>query len=109
MDEEYAYTSSESAAQVILALACLKLDAVDAGFAAESKSIFSTLEKNYRVKGGGYAHLKNGDANAMASYQIMEAYEAYRRFKASEEGYWDMNSLKPSTPETLSTPETPIS
>ena len=95
MDEEYAYTSSESAAQVILALACLKLDAVDAGFAAESKGIFSTLEKNYRVKDGGYAHLKNGAANAMASYQIMEAYEAYRRFKASEEGYWDMNSLKP--------------
>ena len=87
MDEEYAYTSSESAAQVILALACLKLDAVDAGFAAESKGIFSTLEKNYRVKDGGYAHLKNGAANAMASYQIMEAYEAYRRFKASEEGY----------------------
>lgn len=107
MDEEYAYTSSESAAQVILALACLKLDAVDAGFAAESKSIFSTLEKNYCVKGGGYAHLKNGAANAMASYQIMEAYEAYRRFKASEEGYWDMNSLKPSTPETPSTTETP--
>ena len=107
MDEEYAYTSSESAAQVILALACLKLDAVDAGFAAESKSIFSTLEKNYRVKDGGYAHLKNGVANAMASYQIMEAYEAYRRFKASEEGYWDMNSLKPSTPETPSTPEMP--
>ena len=107
MDEEYAYTSSESAAQVILALACLKLDAVDAGFAAESKSIFSTLEKNYCVKGGGYAHLKNGAANAMASYQIMEAYEAYRRFKASEEGYWDMNSLKPSIPETPSTPETP--
>ena len=107
MDEEYAYTSSESAAQIILALACLKLDAVDAGFAAESKSIFSTLEKNYRVKDGGYAHLKNGAANAMASYQIMEAYEAYRRFKASEEGYWDMNSLKPSTPETPSTPEIP--
>ncbi len=107
MDEEYAYTSSESAAQVILALACLKLDAVDAGFAAESKSIFSTLEKNYCVKDGGYAHLKNGAANAMASYQIMEAYEAYRRFKASEEGYWDMNSLKPSTPETPNTPETP--
>ena len=107
MDEEYAYTSSESAAQVILALACLKLDAVDAGFAAESKSIFSTLEKNYRVKDGGYAHLKNGAANAMASYQIMEAYEAYRRFKASEEGYWDMNSLKPSTPETPPTSETP--
>ena len=107
MDEEYAYTSSESAAQVILALACLKLDAVDAGFAAESKSIFSTLEKNYCVKGGGYAHLKYGAANAMASYQIMEAYEAYRRFKASEEGYWDMNSLKPSTPEPPSTPETP--
>ena len=107
MDEEYAYTSPESAAQVILALACLKLDAVDAGFAAESKGIFSTLEKNYRVKDGGYAHLKNGVANAMASYQIMEAYEAYRRFKASEEGYWDMNSLKPSTPETPSTTETP--
>ena len=99
LDDEYGYTSSETTAQVIMALACLKLDPIENGFATEYEGIISTLEKNYAVKTGGYSHDKNGAVNAMASYQTMEAYEAYRRFKASEEGYWDMRSLQPSKPD----------
>ena len=99
MDESYGYTSSETAAQVIMALACLKLDPIEAGFATETAGVITALDSTYRVADGGYAHAKGGAANAMASYQTMEAFESYRRYKAGEEGYWNMDSLQPSNPD----------
>ena len=103
MDENYGYTSSETAAQVIMALACLKLDPIKAGFATETTGVITALDSTYRVASGGYAHMKGGAVNAMASYQTMEAFEAYRRYKAGEEGYWNMDSLQPAKDEQVET------
>lgn len=94
MTADYGYSTAESAAQVILALASLKLDPIEAGFASENASVLSKLQEDYAVTTGGYAHDKTGKVNAMATYQTMEALEAYRRYKASEEGYWNMQHQK---------------
>ena len=104
MDSDYGFSSSETAAQVLLALASLKMDPVANGFGTEYAHIVSTLDKYYAVAAGGFAHVKDGAVNAMATYQTMEGLEAYRRFKASESSYWDMTDVKPSKPEN---PENP--
>ena len=103
MAADYSYTSAETAAQVILALASLKLDPVKAGFATEDNGVIQALEKNYAVADGGYSHVKNGAVNAMATYQTLEAYEAYRRYAAAEDSYWDMSALYPCKHEKLET------
>ena len=105
MDTEYGFTTAESAAQVLLALASMKMDPATNGFGTEYTHIVSTLDKYYAVAAGGFAHVKNGYANAVATYQTMEGLEAYRRFKASEAGYWDMTDVKPSKPEEPEQPK----
>lgn len=95
----YGYNSIEAEAQVILALSVLKIDPVEAGFGTEYRNIFSHLEDTYAAEGGGFKHAANDtEANNMATLQVLQGLEAYRRYAASEESYWDMSSVEPYEP-----------
>ncbi len=79
-----------STAQVLLALATLGIDVTDsAGGFGESvqENILTALEEYKSADGNGYIY--NSSVSGVATYQIMQAYDAYR--KAQKEGlhYWD--------------------
>lgn len=86
----YGYNTSEAQAQVIIALAALELDPLENGFGTKYRNIFSSLEDSYRAAGGGFSHLAGEEADNMASLQVLQALEAYRRYTAGEKSFWDM-------------------
>lgn len=81
--------NSNSTAQVLLTLAVLGVDVTDStnGFGTAYDNIITRLE-DYRTA-DGFAFTLGGKTNAMATYQVMQAFDAYR--KAQDEGisYWD--------------------
>ncbi|AFA49791.1 Ig-like domain-containing protein [Acetobacterium woodii] len=83
--------TSESTAQVILALTALGIDPeTDARFIKNDHWVISDL-MTYYVDGGGFMHIKTGGTgngggepgtlNGMASYQAMQAMISYNRMK----------------------------
>ncbi|MDD6882062.1 MAG: NPXTG-anchored protein [Firmicutes bacterium] len=87
----YGYGTAESNAQVILALATLNMDAVESGFGTKYENIFSHLIKNYSTEGYGFRHdTTKNEANNMATIQVLQSLEAYRRYMEEEPSYWDL-------------------
>lgn len=83
--------TSESTAQVVLALTALGIDpATDARFIKNDHWVISDL-MTYYIDGGGFMHIKTGGTgngggepgtlNGMASYQAMQAMISYNRLK----------------------------
>lgn len=85
----YDYGDSNATAQVLLALAVLGIDVTDStnGFGTAYDNIISRLE-DFRTA-DGFAYTLGGKTNMIATYQIMQSFDAYR--KAMDEGiaYWD--------------------
>ena len=85
--------SSESAAQVIIALCALGIDpATDARFVKRGGSVLDALLR-FAKPDGGFAHtLKKGadGSNAMAGEQALGALTAYMRFKDGLHSLYDL-------------------
>lgn len=87
----YGYGTAEGDAQVILALATLKMDVVESGFGTKYENLFSHLIENYAVEGYGFRHdTTKNEANNMATIQVLQSLEAYRRYLEEEPSYWDL-------------------
>lgn len=80
MNAEYAYVSSSTGAQVLLALAALKLDVNQAGFGNEYRNLVSAL----------YEALEAQEGVSYDALQIYQGFEAYRRYIDGEAAYWDL-------------------
>ncbi|CAK4826390.1 unnamed protein product [Aphanomyces euteiches] len=65
---------SESASQVIIALASLGMDPAGPAF-TKTKNVLDALD-SYRQKDGGYAHSAGASSNAMSSEQALQALVA---------------------------------
>ena len=87
-DYDYA-DNSNSTAQVLLALAALKIDvtAPDNGFGGAYYNIITALEAYRNADGNGY--LYEDKVNSMATVQVMQAYDAYRKAHKESISYWD--------------------
>ena len=90
ISSDYNYLDNvNTTAQVLLAVATLKIDVTDSNneFGDEFDNIITALEGYRNTEGNGYLYEDN--TNAMATVQVMQAYDAYR--KAHKEGitYWD--------------------
>jgi len=90
ISSDYNYLDNvNTTAQVLLAVATLKIDVTDSNneFGDETDNIITALEVYRNTEGNGYLYEDN--TNAMATVQVMQAYDAYR--KAHKEGitYWD--------------------
>lgn len=83
MNAEYAYVSSSTGAQVLLALAVLKLDVNQAGFGNEYRNLVSAL----------YESLMSQPGVSYDNLQIYQAFEAYRRYIDGEAFYWDLSGV----------------
>ena len=94
--------SSESNAQVIVALAAWGIDAdTDSRFVKNEHSALEALLSYYVADGKGFAHVlesgggyTGGEVNGMATDQAAYALVAYDRFKAGKTALYDMSDVK---------------
>ena len=86
--------SSESAAQVLVALCAMKIDPLnDSRFIKSNHSVLDAL-CSYYVTGGGFKHTASGERNAMATEQCYYALAAYFRMKNGQNFLYDMTDVK---------------
>ena len=93
-------------AQVLLALASLGIDVTDPanGFGnSAEENIITALEAYRNTDGNGY--LYESSLNTMATYQIMQAYDAYRKAHKDGVSYWDFGT-DGQIYDDIATPET---
>lgn len=92
-----AAASSESCAQVIVALTALGIDPVtDSRFTKNGKTVLDAL-CTFAVEGGGFRHTASGERNGMATEQAYYALVAYYRFVNGQTRLYDMTDTKNST------------
>ena len=85
--------SSESCAQVIVALTKLGIDpSADARFVKNGHSVLDALLGFY-VEGGGFEHVAGGGVNGMASEQGYYALASYSRMLADKTSLYDMSDV----------------
>lgn len=95
--------SSESTAQVIIALSSLGIDAAsNAQFLQNGYSPLSNL-LTYATQDGGFAHISGGAADTTAAQQALEALTAYQRFEKGTNSLYDLRDVQARTLSSLST------
>ncbi|MGN0998998.1 MAG: Ig-like domain-containing protein [Faecousia sp.] len=102
------YASSESTAQVIVALTALGINPeTDARFIKNGYSAMDALCA-YAVDGGGFRHLVDGEWNGMATEQGYYALAAYFRFLSGKTSLYDMSdvTIRENIPAEPETPDT---
>ena len=108
MDRNCDFGTSETIAQVIIALGCLDQDPLDPanGFVRSSARDLVTALCAYRMDDGGFRHLmaENKSQN-MSTLQALMAFESYRRVKAGQPNLYDMTEK--TDPEKPTEPSEP--
>ena len=90
--------SSESCAQVVVALASLGIDpASDERFVKEGGSVLDALCA-FAVPGGGFKHVADGEVNGMATEQGFYALVAYERLLSGKTSLFDMSDVASAVP-----------
>ena len=100
MQDDFGYGTSETTAQVLLALTCLGIDPTssEVGFGTANFNMITNLMQ-YQKEDGGFAHLANlNKSNEMATVQTMEALDAYAGTKKE---YWNPYGLKQTVMVTV--------
>lgn len=103
--------TSESAAQVIVALTALGINpAADSRFIKNGVNAVDGLCSFY-VDGGGFRHIASGDLDGMATEQSYYALAAYYRLLAGQTSLYDMSDVTitpaPVTPDQPTNPDKP--
>lgn len=105
----YGSETSESAAQVIVALTALGIDpTTDSRFIRNGNSVLDALLAYY-VDGGGFRHIATGNRDGMATEQGYYALTAYARLLAGKTSLYDMSdvTIVPEEPENPDVPSVP--
>lgn len=92
LSETYGYSSVETDAQVLLALAILQIDVTNPsnGFGNSTSNLLTHL-LNYKMEdASGFCHALGGTVNLMASTQATEALLAYKTFLNGEKSFWNL-------------------
>ena len=102
--ESWGAQSSESCAQVILALTALDIDPVEDGrFQKNQRNVVAAL-MDFRLSDGGFAHQLDGQLDAMACEQAMQALTAMALRQQGEGRFFDLTDAQCVQLET--TPDT---
>ncbi len=90
--------TSESCAQVVVALASLGIDpASDERFVKAGGSVLDALCA-FAVPGGGFKHVADGEVNGMATEQGFYALVAYERLLSGKTSLFDMSYVASAVP-----------
>lgn len=93
--ESWGAQSSESCAQVILALTALNIDpTADERFQKNQRNVVEAL-MDFRLSDGGFAHEKDGPLDAMACEQAMQALTAMELRQQGEGRFFDLTDVHP--------------
>lgn len=100
--------SSESCAQVVVALSALGIDpASDARFAKAGGSVLDALCA-FAVPGGGFKHVADGEVNGMATEQGFYALVAYERLLSGKMSLFDMSDVASAVPPDVPPDPDPV-
>lgn len=91
--EAYSNESSESSAQVIIALCSLGISLNDTRFVKNGFSVLDSL-LSYKNPDGSFSHTKGGAANLMATEQALCALSAAERYSQGAQSLYDMTDVK---------------
>ncbi len=106
--ESWGAQSSESCAQVILALTALDIDPVEDGrFQKNQRSVVAAL-MDFRLSDGGFAHQLDGQLDAMACEQAMQALTAMELRQQGGGRFFDLTAAHPVQLETPPDTDTEI-
>lgn len=95
----YGVSNAESAAQVLLALCSLGIDAAeDTRFIKGGRTLLQVLD-SYRLPDGLYAHTQGGTAGDSAGGQVLLALVAYERLQAGRPAFYLLDLADPSRVE----------
>ena len=98
--ESWGTENGESCAQVILALTALDIDPVEDGrFQKNQRSVVAAL-MDFRLSDGGFAHEKDGQLDAMACEQAMQALTAMALRQQGVGRFFDLTAAHPVQLET---------
>lgn len=103
MNKSCDFGTSETGAQVLVALAALGMDPADIenGFAASTAKNILTGLYAYRAEDGGFKHLpSDGFTTKMSTIQALCGFNAYLRFAGGENSLYDLTdstSIKKTT------------
>ena len=98
--------STESAAQIIVALTALGIDPeTDSRFVKNGISVVDALCL-FAIDGGGFAHIPGDSVNGMATEQGQYALVAYYRFKNGQTALYDMSDVQIGSTDSNEPPET---
>lgn len=93
--ESWGAQSSESCAQVILALTALDIDpTTDERFQKNQRSVVAAL-MDFRLSDGGFAHQLDGQLDAMACEQAMQALTAMALRQQGVGRFFDLTDVHP--------------
>ena len=102
--ESWGTENGESCAQVILALTALDIDPVEDGrFQKNQRNVVAAL-MDFRLSDGGFAHQLDGQLDAMACEQAMQALTAMELRQQGAGRFFDLTAAHPVQLET--TPDT---
>lgn len=91
----YGVCNAESAAQVLIALCALGIDAAaDSRFIQNGNTLFDALSL-YRLDDGSFAHQQGGAANSSATVQVFLSMVAYRRMQNGQDGLYSLDRADP--------------
>lgn len=94
ISEDYAFTDNvNSDAQVLLAAASFKIDVTNPenGFGNSENNLVTAIEKYRNPDGNGYMYGEN--VSSLATFQVMQAYDAYRKAHKEDILYWDFTGI----------------
>lgn len=95
--------NAESTAQVLIALCSLGIDpTADGRFVKEGHTVIDGMMA-YRTADGGFAHVRSGNANSMASEQVLCALNAWERLHTGAQTFYDMRPRAVEPPPSSST------
>lgn len=80
--------SSESVAQVIIALTSNKVDPTEQRFTKDGHHLIDRL-LSFRTADGGFAHTLSGSYNSLATEQALQALAAYQLYLKGEGGFYN--------------------
>lgn len=87
--------TAESCAQVVTALAALKVSPKDSRFVKNGRTVLDAL-LSFAKGDGSFAHVKGGEANIMATDQSLYALAAYWRYAQGMNALYDMTDVSGS-------------
>lgn len=99
LSDDFNYSdNSNTTAQVLLALASLKIDVTveGNGFGDNNFNIITALEGYCNADGEGYVY--EGIVNAMATVQVMQAYDGYKKAHKENVLYWAFTDVVTEEP-----------